>query len=468
MPKKILLISTNRCAIPEPVFPLGLGYISAALRRAGHETRWLDCQAQDQTLEESITAYQPDCVGISLRNIDDVSIRKKETYVDGLADLCETIHRRLSCPVVLGGSGFSMFPAALLELSGADFGIHGEGERGFIELMDALDHGGNENIPGLVFRQGNRIIVNSRLQSDLSWESDPPDRPDEWARYYLKKSGTLNVQTQRGCSHLCCYCTYPVIEGRTHRRRPPEVIAEDMERIARAGAKYAFIVDSVFNSSPEHVLETCEAIIQRDTGLRWGCFLRPQGLTAEQMKIMAQAGLSHIEFGSDSLSDAVLESYGKRFTFADILHSHELARQASIDACHFLVCGGPGETWATMEESYRNSKRLRESVIMAVVGMRIYPQTPLYRRALAEGVIDSATSLLEPAYYLAPGLAAEKVFSLLAEYAGASPNWIVGDPMPEYGNMVRRLRERGVVGPLWSYFSMLQRIQPRTLVSSAP
>ena len=69
------------------------------------------------------------------------------------------------------------------------------------------------------------------------------------------------------------------------------------------GAKYVFIVDAVFNSSAEHVAGICEAIIQKDLKLKWGCFLHPKNLTPELMRMMARAGLTHIEFGSDSLCD---------------------------------------------------------------------------------------------------------------------------------------------------------------------
>ena len=33
---KILLINANRCTTPEPVFPLGLAHLSAALGKSGH------------------------------------------------------------------------------------------------------------------------------------------------------------------------------------------------------------------------------------------------------------------------------------------------------------------------------------------------------------------------------------------------------------------------------------------------
>ena len=462
MRRKVLLISPNRCTVPEAVFPLGLAHVNAALQRAGHETRLLDCLAGSRPLEQELCEFQPDFVGVSLRNIDDVLIRKQETYFGSLTTICETVRRLHPRPVILGGSGFSIYPARLLEMCGADFGIQGEGEAGFVALLAALDNGGNyADIPGLVYRRDGEILANPQEPTALDARKELPIRPPALAGHYLSISGTLNLQTQRGCRHTCCYCTYPLIEGRSHRRRDPEAVADEVEQLESLGAKYVFIVDSVFNSSTRHVTETCEAIIRRKTKLRWGCFLRPQGLTPELMQLMKRAGLSHIEFGSDSFCDSVLEEYAKRLTFADILRSSELARQAEIEHCHFLICGGPGETLETMETSFANSLRLQGPIIMAVVGMRIYPGTTLAARALREGQIGIDCDLLSPAYYVSPRVTQEAVFAKLHDFARRSPNWIAGDPPPDFVNLVARLRQRGVVGPLWSYFAMLQRIVPQ-------
>jgi hypothetical protein len=121
----------------------------------------------------------------------------------------------------------------------------------------------------------------------------------------------------------------------------------------------------------------------------------------------------------------------------------------------------------TLQRSYENSVQLGSPVIMAVAGMRIYPQTPLHRRALEEGAIQPDTNLLNPRYYLAPGLNAETVLSQLRQFAQRSPNWVVGDPAPAYFTLVDRLRKRGVVGPLWSYFSAAQRLWPQAAPSTA-
>jgi radical SAM superfamily enzyme YgiQ (UPF0313 family) len=324
--RKVLLLSPNRCTVPDAVFPLGLAHVNAALLQAGHETRLLDFLADPRPLEEELREFRPDYVGVSLRNIDNVLIRKQETFFDSLATICQTVRRVHPRPVVIGGSGFSIYPERLLELSGADFGIQGEGEAGFVALLAALGAGGNyADIPGLVYRRGRQIVINPQQPAALESRRDFPTRPPALAHHYLGASGTLNLQTQRGCRHTCCYCTYPLIEGRTHRRRDPEAVADEVVQLEALGAKYAFIVDSVFNSSPQHVTETCEAIIRRQAKLRWGCFLRPQGLTPDLMGLMKRAGLTHIEFGSDSFCDAVLERYAKRLRFEDIRHSSELA-----------------------------------------------------------------------------------------------------------------------------------------------
>lgn len=468
MPSRVLLVSPNRCVTPDPVFPLGLAHINAALRAAGHETRWLDVLVNSETLEQALAEFQPHYVGVSLRNIDDVLILKKETYFDALARITETVRRIRPCPVILGGSGFSVMPERLLTASGADFGIHGEGESGLIALLAALEQGTDPTeLKGLVFRRNGSIVANPPPPAPVTQLLAEADRPPAVVEHYLRTSGMLNLQTQRGCAHTCCYCTYPLIEGRGHRRRPPGLIAEEMAQLKARGVNYVFIVDSIFNSSPAHVTETCEAILRRGVNLKWGCFLRPAGLTADLMKLMARAGLAHAEFGSDSLCDSVLEAYGKRFNFDDVAQSSEFAKQAGVDACHFLICGGPGETEETLEVSFQNSLRLPNAIIMAVVGMRIYPGTALQRRALNESVITPETDLLPPVYYLAPGLTEDGVFARLRDFAKRSASWIPGDPGPSYASLVQRLRRRGVAGPLWSYFAMLQRIMPPAPATSA-
>ncbi|HUI08574.1 MAG TPA: lipid biosynthesis B12-binding/radical SAM protein [Verrucomicrobiae bacterium] len=457
-PRRVLLISSNRCREPYPVFPLGLAHLASALRRAGHTTYLLDSQVTTVPIDRVLAEFRPDIVGISMRNVDDVQPLRRETYFNGDAELCRNLRRHCTCPVVVGGTAFSIFPEQLLTLTGADFGIHGAGEVAFNRLIEALATGADpRDIRGLVYRRGERIVVNP---CDLAEPICPEaaERPPELVDFYLRQSSMLNIQTQRGCQLKCCYCTYPLIDGRRCRRRAPDAVAAELEAMQRQGAKHVFITDSVFNTSAEHVAGICEAILRRNLKVQWSCFLRPQRLTRGLMTLMARAGLTHIEFGADSFCDSVLAEYGKALTFDDIWQSSELARTADVRYAHFLICGGPGETRETLQTTFANSNRLQGAIIFALAGMRVYPGTPLLARAQREGVLPPDVDLLPPVYYLSPDLTRRELLRQLATFKRQAPNWLVGAAPPSFAQLSDRLRQRGVVGPLWEYYAPLQRL----------
>ncbi len=459
MSSRALLISSNRCDHPYPVFPLGLAHLDTALRHAGHTTHLVDCQVSGEPIENILAEFRPDVVGVSLRNVDDVQFERRQTYFGDAVNLCHAVRQVCARPIVLGGSAFSIFPDRLLALTGADYGIHGPGEVAFQRLIAALAAGADPTgIPGLVYRRGGQIVINPR-DTDSSAFLDSAERPPHLVEYYLRHSSMLNISTQRGCGLSCCFCTYPLIEGRESHRRPPEAVADELAAIQRQGAKHVFIVDAVFNLTNDHVSDVCDAILRRGITLTWSCFLRPKNLTAELMSLMARAGLTHIEFGADSFCDEVLAEYGKAFTFADILHSTELARAAHVHYSHFVICGGPGETTETLQTGFANSRHLTGAIIFAFPGMRVYPGTPLFVRAQREGILSADADLLDLVYYISPSLRKEELLQQLAEFSERSPNWITG-PLPStFPRIAERLRQRGVVGPLWEYFGTLRRLR---------
>ena len=54
--------------------PLGLAFVAAASRRAGHDVRLLNLMFEGNTesaLQDSIEEFRPEVIGISVRNIDD-------------------------------------------------------------------------------------------------------------------------------------------------------------------------------------------------------------------------------------------------------------------------------------------------------------------------------------------------------------------------------------------------------------
>jgi radical SAM superfamily enzyme YgiQ (UPF0313 family) len=464
-PARVLLVNLNSYDQPYPVYPVGMAYIDGALRAAGHETGIWDARMTPESLEDCVARFRPDFVGLSMRNIDNVQCHNPKSFIHDLVGFCRRVRAVTAAPVILGGSGFSVFPREIFQLGGIDYGIHGAGERAFVRLIAALRDGGGDAalgaISGLVFRNVAGAVCAVPCNAEDTTFSTAPHHDPELLRAYLAQGSLPGLQTQRGCPLHCCYCTYPLIEGTRSRFLGGEQVVAEMRRLAELGVKFVFIVDSVFNTSPDHVAEICEALIRANLGVQWECFLRPRGITRELLQLMQRAGLSHIEFGSDSFSDAVLRSYGKSFTFEEVraasLQSHALGLRYS----HFIIFGGPGETRETVEETLVRARTLPGAFYFGTLGMRIYPDTPLWRQLAPESRGESAADyLIEPRFHLAPEFTVESLHARLREHQRENPNWIVGDPPPAFVDTMEKLRRRGVRGPMWEYAELLQRMQP--------
>jgi radical SAM superfamily enzyme YgiQ (UPF0313 family) len=451
--KRILLISNNICSVPYPVFPLGIGHIASALAKTSYTVKIFDVLGSQSDVENTVRGFKPHVIGISQRNIDDLRISDCREFAGDVVTLVKKIRSLTDATVVLGGSGYSLFPKDLLERSGADFGIQGEGEIAFAQLLTAIFQKSEiSGIAGLVYRSGRSIVANKKKTISPE-EVQPAAVPSDLARWYVARSSMLSIQTQRGCPFTCCYCTYPVIEGKKARYRDPRAIASELMRAKKKGCGYFFIVDSVFNTSASHVARFCEEIISCKLNVSWGCFLRPHGLSQSLFGLMARAGCRHIEFGSDSFCDSVLRAYGKHFTFEDIRRASELAVGSGIHCAHFLIIGGPGESEKTMLTSFENSKKLTRTVIFPFVGMRIYPETKLYGIALEEGMLPRKAGLLRPRFYVTPDMSRRAISSLLQRFRGQRPNWIIGDIPASLLQVMNGLRQRGVKGPLWEFLA---------------
>jgi radical SAM superfamily enzyme YgiQ (UPF0313 family) len=141
---RLLLVSANTEKIPDPVYPIGAAAVGGAARRAGHEVSALDlCFAQDARREvvDTIRAFTPHVVGLSLRNLDNSAYPENCSYIEDYRALVSWVRESTDAPVVLGGAGFTVMPATILEELHADYGVVGEGELVFPWLLGAIERG---------------------------------------------------------------------------------------------------------------------------------------------------------------------------------------------------------------------------------------------------------------------------------------------------------------------------------------
>jgi radical SAM superfamily enzyme YgiQ (UPF0313 family) len=460
-PARILLVNFNTYDQPYPVYPIGLAYIEGALREDGHVVEVWDMVPPGESLEHATAKFQPDFIGISMRNIDNAQSHNPRSFTSDLLACVAKLRAVSTAPLILGGSGFSIFPEQIYQLSGVDFGIVGEGETAIRRLVRTLRGGGDlGTIGGLMFRNDEGTVVSvPRTAAEARFCAAPYHEPARLLAY-ANEGSPVGLQTQRGCPLKCCYCTYPLIEGSRSRFRTGQDVAEEMARMAEGGARQVFFVDSVFNTSNRHVTEVCEAILRAGVKLKWDCFLRPRpGITRELLELMQRAGLTHIEFGSDSFSDPVLRSYGKSFDFAEIQRASMLASELQIRYTHFIIFGGPGETPETMEETIARAAALPNALYFATIGMRVYPGTPLWRLDQQRHPDDAdGEYLLEPRFFLEPPLTVEGIHARLRQVQQSAPNWAVGDPPPAFVETLAKLRRRVQGVNMWEYVELMQRL----------
>lgn len=457
---RVLIANINRYDQPYPVYPLSVAYLNAALIDAGHECRCWDAKTADESLEEAISSYEPDYIGISVRNVDNVQSHNPRSFMRELIDTCKRIRSASGAVIVLGGSGYSVFPRELMAVADADYGVVGEGERALVQLIDARRAGSDEHtIPGLVWKTAEGKVGMAPRSPNGEMFTVYPVHDEALLRAYTSRGSIPGVQTQRGCPLRCTYCTYPLIEGKKSRFRDGGEIVDEMRRLLAMGVKYTFIVDSVFNTSREHAVQVCEALARANLGMEWGCFLRPRNVTMELLSLMKRAGLKHVEFGSDSFSDTTLKGYAKSFTWDEVLNASEYAHALQLHYSHFLIFGGPGETADSVEETLSRSSLLPGAYFFATIGMRIYPDTPLWRHCAPESRGETAADyLLEPRFYVEPPLTTPSLLARIKKHQERNDNWVLGDPPPAFAETMDKLRRRGVVGPMWEYIELLQRM----------
>ncbi len=444
---KVLLISANTLTVPYPVYPMGLDYVAGAMADR-HDVHLLDMNLiAPNRLGERLLALAPEIIGIALRNVDNTDAAGPEGFLGAYRQLVAEIRRHSTAPIVLGGTGFSIFPREILSALGAEYGIVGEGER-MADLVDALASGGNvEALPGV-------LVPDAPVAWPPGLSGALPRRFDgagEHVAFYLRRGGMLNLQTKRGCPLRCIYCTYPHIEGRTFRRIPPASVAQTAVALQAAGARYLFIADSAFNADVQQSLAVADAFIKAGLSIPWGAFLAPMKMPDGYFERLKAAGLTHAEFGTESLSNRILSAYGKPFDRAQVLAAHDAALCAGLHVAHYFLLGGPGETPDTLETTLSHVDKLKKSVLFLFCGMRIYPHTDLYKLALAEGQVTADQDLLPPVFYESPAIGSPEILRRVRARGGDKINWVIGAGSDANNRIVSRMYDRGRTGPLWEY-----------------
>ena len=421
---RVLLISANTERTNILPLPLGAAFVAAASRRAGHDVRLLNLMFEGDTksaIQDCVAEFRPEVIGISVRNIDDQNMADPKFLLPPVREVVATCRTLSEAPIVIGGAGYSIFPASALRYLGADMGIQGEGEITFPVVLEHLAKGTSmRGLPDLYLpgqRPPNRAFA--RNLDDL-----PLPEPELWIPNVSGKSELwIPVQGKRGCPMVCSFCSTKDIQGKTTRKRSFSAVVDWLEVMVSRDFRNFVFVDSTFNIPPSYAKGVCQAIIERGLDINLWCIVYPKWVDRELVELMARAGCREVSLGFESGSDRMLASFNKRFKGEEVRMISRMFADAGIRRTGFLLLGGPGETRETVEESLSFADSLKLEALKVTVGLRIYPATALAATAVAEGIIQPDDDLLWPRFYLAPQLA-DWLPDWIAGYKASRP-WVV-------------------------------------------
>lgn len=399
MSLRILLVVARQGRMTSYQLPLGVGYVSASLKRAGFEVQVLNPNHSvlelDELLTLEIAKFCPDVIATGGMSF----------HLDQVREVV-SVSRRLAphAVIVVGGALVSNQPEiAMQALPEADIGVVGEGETSTLELVQALADGRElQGIPGLVLRcadPGRFLQTMKRpIQEDLDafpWIDFDGlgldlyaglHAPGQLAPGLIVDHGTrvMPFLTSRGCPFPCTFCCHTAAGRRYRVRSLDDVFAEIEHAIDRFGIDTVMFYDDLFCLKQQRMDEFCARI--KPLRLRWECSIRVEQVVPETLRMMRDAGCICISFGVESMSQPVLDSMKKKTTRAAIDRALGHLYEAGITTWANLIFGDPAETWETATESLEWwEKNRRYDLRTAFIGY--HPGSRIYDEALQHGLI---------------------------------------------------------------------------------
>lgn len=326
-----------------PFPPLGLLYLSAVLKEAGHTVTIFD-----GTFQSDFRAF------VRGRKYDLAGVSSTVLHYSSLLETCKTLKEQ-GVPVVVGGPFPSCFPD-LIQCEDVDFLIAGEGEESLLLLVDALARTCYDGVPGLAWKEDGHIRSNPvRAIKDV--DALPfPDRTYPGFQEYLRtwkknyKVVCTSVISSRGCPYTCVFCDKSVF-GTKYRSRSVESIIAELLYLDSMGVDNVWFTDDLFTLDRKRVLSLCRKMKEEHLDMVWYCDSRVDTIDEEMVWAMKKAGCTWIGFGVESGNPDILKYIEKRHTTDDVKRAFEICRKAQIKRSAYFILGFPQDTEQTVEET---------------------------------------------------------------------------------------------------------------------
>lgn len=358
--------------------PLGLGYLAAYLRRAGHEVRIYSPMPYRRGAERmfaELEQFGPDLVGLTAVTHSFMVARR----------LAARAKERLNCLVIMGGPHATALPESTLRsVPQLDAVIRGEGEIPALAIAAQFDAGGAvdfSGIPGASFLDAGRYRETPRPEPIGDLDALPyPVRELAGDAGGARRETHMAVFTSRGCPSRCTFCAN-ICMGRKFRPRSPESVVTELAYLSEQyGARDFVFADDCFTADPKRAAAICDLIIARKLKITWYANGRVNALRdGELVAKLKKAGCTQILLGIESGDQRVLDLMTKGATLAQAEECCATLRRHGVAYFNSYILGSEGETLKTALATISFSKKLKS--VVAVLGRLVpMPGTPVFEK----------------------------------------------------------------------------------------
>jgi anaerobic magnesium-protoporphyrin IX monomethyl ester cyclase len=391
--------------------PLGLAYVVASARHAGHDVSVVDAVGEAPTRNTPPDEGGPFIV----RGLPpDEILERVPADAEVLAVSCmfsqdwpylrrlvAALRRRHPhAPIVAGGEHITALPEFVLGESAIDHCVLGEGEETMVDLLDALGTGRSpRDVPGLVSKLGTEIARSAprpriRAIDDIpepAWELFPIENYLAQGKSFgVDRGRSMPVLATRGCPYQCTFCSSPAMwTTRWQARDPARVLAEIAGYLDRYRADNVDFYDLTAIIKREWILEFCRLIEASGRRFTWQLptGTRSEAIDEDVAAALYATGCRNITYAPESGSAEELRRIKKKIKVPRVLESMRACHRRGVVVKANIVLGFPGQTVRDLLGT------ARFVAAMAAVGARDvmiflfcpYPGSEMYRELLAAG-----------------------------------------------------------------------------------
>ena len=383
---RVTLIRPNVIIFPQslsfygPVPPVGLAYVAAVLRDAGHDVDVIDSvgDALDQFEDFDSPVGRLRRIGLSP---DEVVARiDPDTQVLGVTnmflhewpvirDIIEKAKAEYPNLVVMaGGDNATAYWPWMFEQSDAlDYCVLGEGEATALELVNRVGSGMSmAGLQGLASRapadEGGSCDTGLSIRTKKldtiprpAWDLFPIEEYLAYADFWgVHRGRSMPMLATRGCPYKCTFCSSPQMWTTKYMVRDPDDVADEIAQyVDQYGVENVNFSDLTAITRRKWTLEFADALEARDLGISWQLptGTRAEALDAEVLQRLWDTGCRNIKYAPESGSNRMLEIYDKRVKLEHILVSLKAAKEVGIVTGVNIILGHPAETWKDVWKS---------------------------------------------------------------------------------------------------------------------